>query len=80
MHTGRPILALTYQNEEIDTLLLDGGHFTVAADKTEQIGEQIKQVVTLHDSGELNKSWPPSPWTAKRAVTQLLSVADTCLK
>ena len=80
MHTGRPILALTFQNNEIDSILHDGGHYFVPADKPKRISEKIIQMVTMHGNNELQIAWPKSPWTAERAVNQLLSIAKSCLQ
>ena len=80
MHTGRPILALTYRNPEIEQILQDGSHFSVPADNQNRISEEIIRIVTMHTNNELKTSWPVSPWTAERAVEQLLSIAKTCLQ
>jgi hypothetical protein len=80
MHTRRPILALTYQNHEIDKLLHDGGHFSVPADKQQAISGAITRIAMMSRSAELHTSWPESPWTAERAVDQLISIAKSCLQ
>ena len=80
MNTGRPILALTYQNREIDKILHDSGHFSVPADKQQAISEEIEKIATTGISNGLKASWPESPWTIKRAVDQLLAIAKTCLQ
>lgn len=78
MHTGRPILALTYHNREIDKILNEGNHFSVPADNQQTISDEITKIVTMYSDQELHHSWPESPWTAERAVDQLLSIAKTC--
>lgn len=80
MHTDRPILALTFQNTEIDTILHDGGHFYVPADKTKEISEELIRITTMHGNNKLQVPRPKSPWTAERAVSQLLSIAKPCLQ
>ncbi len=80
MHTGRPILGLTYHNHEIDKILHDGGHFSVPADGQQEISDEIARIATMSKNKELSKSFPKSPWTAERAVDQLLSIAKTCLQ
>jgi len=79
MHTGRPILALTYHNSEIDKILHDGGHFSVPADKLQDICDEIAQIATMYRNDGISEALPKSPWTAERAVKQLLSIAKTCL-
>lgn len=79
MHTGRPILALTYHNPELDALLRDGEHFPVPADEQQAISDQISRIANMHQSKKLPGPRPPSPWTAKRAVRQLLTIAKNCL-
>jgi len=80
MNTGRPILALTYQNREIEKILHDGGHFSVPADNQQAISEEIEKITTTSINKGLNASWPESPWTTKRAVEQLLAIAQNCLQ
>lgn len=78
MHTGRPILALTHHNPEINNILADSGHFSVAADSQKDIARGILTITMLHQSGQLLYCWPQSPWTAKRAVKHLIEIADRC--
>lgn len=80
MLTGRPVLGLTFHNKEIDTLLLAGGHFSVAADKVDDISAAITTIINRHQSRQLQQRHSKSPWTATRAVDQLISIAQTCLK
>jgi hypothetical protein len=80
MLTGRPVLGLTFQNKEIDNLLLAEGHFSVAADNVDKICTAITAITKRQQSGHLQQSHSQSPWTASRAVDQLLSVAKTCRK
>jgi glycosyltransferase involved in cell wall biosynthesis len=80
MHTGRPILALTYKNREIDQILHDSGHFSVPADGQQTISQEIKRIATMSINNEIKTPFEMSPWTADRAVEQLLSIAKTCLQ
>ncbi len=80
MLTGRPVLGLTYHNREIDRLLLAEGHFSVAADNMDAICTAITTITNRQQSGQLQQPHSPSPWTAGRAVDQLLCIAKSCLK
>jgi hypothetical protein len=80
MQTGRPILALTYNNGEIDKILHESGHFSVPADGQEAISHEINKITTMILNNETQTPLKKSPWTADRAVEQLISIATTCLQ
>lgn len=79
LNTGRPILALTYNNQEIDTILHREGHVSVPADEHHTISEAIEKIAELDNVDENFASRPSSPWTTERAVDQLLGIAKTCI-
>lgn len=80
MHTRRPILALTYNNGEIDKILHDSGHCSVPADGQQAISNEIKRITTMSMKSEGETPLEKSPWTTGRAVEQLLSIAKRCLQ
>jgi hypothetical protein len=76
LHTGRPILALVYRNQELQSMLEERGHIVVQADDDAGIGEGLRTCITRWKNAvPAPCADAPSPYTVERAVDELLRVA-----
>lgn len=57
--TGRPVLALTYQNPQLDQLVQEYGGFVAAGDRQEEIMNTIEGAYDRWNAGELHTSAKP---------------------
>lgn len=71
--TGRPVLALTYQNPQLDALVKAYGGFVAAGDRQEEIVNTIEGVFEKWQVGELVNS-DKQGIGAQQAVSRILDV------
>jgi hypothetical protein len=77
LHSGRPILALTYRNPELTEMLTQLGHTAVEADDEAAIYRALTTLITDWQQGQLPRP-APSPYTTQRAAQELVRyVAQT---
>ena len=76
LHTGRPILALVYRNQELQDMLEELGHIAVQADDVAAIQEGLMTYIGLWKEDLLQSSVAKSPYTVERAVSGLIEVAS----
>jgi len=74
-HSGRTILGLIHENDELRQMFLDLNHVVVPAGDPEKISEGI---LSLYKQISVNTmdSPRPSPYTVQRAVQQLLTLQE----
>ena len=71
----RPILGLTYHNNELDEMLRNDGHFVAPADNAHEVAARINDILRQFREGRLFQAGGMvNEWTAKNAVDQLLAV------
>jgi len=75
--TGRPILALVYNNPEFEQVLGCTRSFIAPADDVEKVADEVEKIVAAHLAGELVDIQPCYDWTSARAVERLLAIART---
>ena len=76
MLTGRPILGLVHHNDELDSMLLRSGNFSVPADQVEAIADAVEHIIAMFKNNSLSE-WPIcQDWTVLQAVDQLLQFGD----
>jgi glycosyltransferase involved in cell wall biosynthesis len=73
--TGRPILALVYQNPEFERLLDSARSFVAPADNVEMVADKVEKIVTAHQAGQLDGAEPCYQWTSGQAVRRLCAIA-----
>lgn len=74
----KPVLALTYNNEELNCILKSHGHIVVQADNPEQIKEAIVMFYDKWNSDQLERiEFKVSEYTVERAVSRLLQIATS---
>ncbi len=76
--TGRPILGLVHDNEELMAMLRDRGHWWASVDDPVAIAHCLEQMLAQWHQGDLGTRLPsPPPPTVARAVAQLIALAGT---
>lgn len=76
MHAQVPILGLTYDNPELDSMLTDLGHSSIDLRNTEEIYDAIERAYDLwKESGTLAKP-RQSEYTTSFAASNLVDIAD----
>ena len=76
LHTGRPILSLTYRNPELQGLLEQMGHLIVQADDEAGIKEGLETYISRWEENRWHLPEGKSPYSVARAVDELIAVAE----
>ena len=74
--TQRPILALIWNNPQLERMLRELGHWAVKADDAVAIASSLEE---LHDRwmrDDLTDSGAPSPYTSESATRQIVALAN----
>jgi len=74
-HSGRTILGLVHDNDELRQMLLDLNHVVVPAGNIEKISGAIISLYTKVSANAMDSPLP-SPYTVQRAVQQLLALQE----
>ncbi len=74
--SGRPIIGLLYNNEELQSMLRTNGHLTVQADDRDALAATILELVAAFESTEFHSKKPARVWTTEQAVRDLVSLVD----
>ena len=74
LHTGRPILALSYRNLELEAMLEEMGHIVVQADDDLAIKRGLETYIERWKQNQLQSSPLKSPYTTEKAVDELISL------
>jgi glycosyltransferase involved in cell wall biosynthesis len=80
LHTGRPVLALVYRNDELRSMLEGMGHIVVQADDELAIKRGLEAYIDRWKQNQLQSSPLKSPYTGEPAVDELISLANTISK
>ena len=80
LHTGRPVLALVYRNDELRSMLEGMGHIVVQADDELAIKRGLEAYIDRWKKNQLQSSPLKSPYTVEPAVDELISLANTISK
>ncbi len=80
LHTGRPILALVYRNDELRSMLEGMGHIVVQADDELAIKRGLEAYIERWKQNQLQSSFLKSPYTVEKAVDELVTLASTISK
>lgn len=73
---GKKILGLTYKNQELETMMVDHGHLSVAADRPQEIKQAIVALLEDWRNGSLVKSIKSSEITVDNAAKQMQALAN----
>lgn len=73
---GKKILGLTYKNQELETMIVDHGHLSVAADRPQDIKQAILALLEGWRNGTLVRDVKPSKITVDNAAKQMLDLAN----
>lgn len=76
LHVGRPILGLVHNNPELERMLTDLGHRTVAADQAAVVQRGIMACFDQWTADEAPSSMSEFSYTVQAAVTALCSIAE----
>jgi len=74
--TQRPILALVWNNQQMERVLRSLGHWAIRADSPELIAEALTELHGRWTRDELGDSLMPSPYTAEAATHKILSLVN----
>lgn len=75
--SGRPILGLIHQNQELAAMLRAQSHFVAKADDPLEVKETLHQILVLHATTPFVWEHDFTPvYTTDQAVRQLLALAD----
>jgi len=80
LHTGRPVLALVYRNDELRSMLEGMGHIVVQADDELAIKRGLEAYIERWKQNQLQSSPLKSPYTVEKAVDELVTLANTISK
>lgn len=80
LHTGRPVLALVYRNDELRSMLEGMGHIVVQADDKLAIKRGLEAYIERWKQNQLQSSPLKSPYTVEKAVDELVTLANTISK
>jgi len=81
LQMNRPILALVHKNPQLETMLLQLGHFVAQDDCPAQISSYIKQILELWGKGGPEwRSFSASPYTVQSAAEKLLEISGRLLR
>ena len=71
--TGRPVLALTYQNLQLDQLVHQYGGYVASGDRQEEIIATIERAFSKWEAGDLCNSGKPGIGV-QQAVTKIIEL------
>lgn len=74
---SRPILGLTYNNEELSRMLQANNHFVAAADNVNQVRQQLEEILQAYTQTSFTWTKDPYVYTVDKAVEQLVDIAYT---
>jgi glycosyltransferase involved in cell wall biosynthesis len=74
--TQRPILALVWNNAQLERMLRTLGHWAIKADNSEMIAQALTELHERWTRDELGDSKKPSPYTAEAATREILSLVN----
>lgn len=77
--TQRPILALVWNNPQMEHMLRDLGHWTVKADDVNAIASALEELHRRWSNDDLVDSGIPSPYTSEAATRQIIVLANEAL-
>jgi glycosyltransferase involved in cell wall biosynthesis len=77
--TGRPILAMVYNNPEFEQLLGCSVSFIAPADDAGKVADAVENIVAAHLAGEFTDMKPCYQWTSANAVDRLCTIATPLL-
>ena len=81
LHSGIPTFALTYENLELQKMLVDLGHFAIDMQETALVYETLEQVyLNWKESGRVNNKIDVSPYTTSAAAQRLMEIGNTITK
>ncbi len=77
LHAGLPVLGLTWDNPELEGMLVRLGHFAVDMGAASPLYQMLEQIYLgwKHNRG-IAAEIQPSPYTAKAAVERLMEIAQ----
>jgi hypothetical protein len=76
LQMDRPVLALVYKNPQLEKMLLEQGHWVVQAESPAEISTNIKRIIDLWLTGDLERrDFPASPYTVGKAAEKLLEIS-----
>lgn len=73
---GKKILGLIYKNQELETMIVNHGHLSVAADSPQEIKQAISVLLEDWRNGDLTKSIKSSEITVDNAAKQMQDLAN----
>jgi hypothetical protein len=74
--TQRPILALVWNNSQMERMLSGLGHWAIRADNSELIAQALTELHERWTKNELGDSMKPSPYTAEAATREILNLVN----
>jgi len=80
LHTGRPVLALVYRNDELRSMLEGMGHIVVQTDDELDIKSGLEAYIERWKQNQLQSFPLKSPYTVEKAVDELISLANIISK
>ncbi len=73
--SGRPIIGLLYNNQELKSMLVENDHYVVPADDVQATAAAIRHVIDAFFSTIFFSREPKQIWTVEAAVTSLRMLA-----
>src|SRR5450759_2358443 len=77
--TQRPILALVWQNPQMERMLRELGHWAVTADNADEVASALEELYARWTQNNLPDSSSPSPYTTYNAVQKIHSLTARML-
>ena len=77
--TQRPILALVWNNPQMEKMLRELGHWAIKADDVDSIAQVLEELHARWAQDELTDSAKPSPYTSEAATRQIVELAEKCI-
>ena len=74
--TGRPILGLLHNNQELESMLLERGYYTVAADDVQATAKAIEAVFAAWKTDQQPNKTVSENYTVAKAVDRLLCLTE----
>lgn len=76
LHSGVPVMGLTYENPELDHMLTDLGHFALDLRDARGVRETVERAyLDWRESGRIVADIRPSPYTTAAAAGALMDIA-----
>ena len=78
--TQRPILALVWNNPQMEKMLRELGHWAIKADDVASIAQILEELHTRWKQGELADSAKSSPYSSEAATRQIVTLTHDCIE